>query len=140
MSGSKTEKNPTLLLYKNCPELKREFLSLKTPRDIAKLLEVSYDQLVFHLYRVPKSQKYIEFLIPKKSGYPRTITAPATALKILQRKLSQVLYSVYKPKDSVHGFVCGRNVVTNAKQHIRKRFILNLDLEDFFGSIHFGRV
>ena len=128
------------LLYRNCDELKQDFLELKTSRDVAKLLEVSYDQLVYHLYRVPEDTKYIEFSIPKKSGHPRTITAPATALKLLQRKLSQVLYSVYKPKDAAHGFLPARSIVTNAKQHLHKRFVLNIDLEDFFGSIHFGRV
>ena len=140
MFSRRFEKNATLILYKDCEELKQEFLSLKTPRDIARLLEVTHDQLVYHLYKTPENNKYVEFLIPKKSGSFRTITAPATALKILQRKLSQVLYCVYKPKAPVHGFVVGRGILTNAKQHSRKRFVLNIDLKDFFNSIHFGRV
>ncbi|MBW4542280.1 MAG: reverse transcriptase family protein [Myxacorys chilensis ATA2-1-KO14] len=113
---------------------------MKTPKDVARLLEVTYDRLVYHLYISSENTKYIEFSIPKKSGDSRTITAPSTALKILQRKLSQVLYSVYKPSDSVHGFVAGRSILTNAKQHLRKRFVLNIDLKAFFDSIHFGRV
>lgn len=140
MSIRKYKGSSSLLLYKNCDELQQEFFSLKRPGDIAKLLEVSYSQLIYHLYKMPQNEKYVEFLIPKKSGHPRTITAPITALKILQTKLSQVLYSVYEPKASVHGFLPSRSIVTNAKQHLRKRFVLNIDLEDFFGSIHFGRV
>ncbi len=140
MSSSRFKKNLTLLLYKNCAELKQEFLSLKTPRDVAKLLEVSYDRLVYHLYKVPEDLKYVEFSVPKKSGDPRIISAPSTALKILQRKLSQVLYSVYEPKATVHGFVPSRSILTNAEQHLHKRFVLNIDLKDFFKSIHFGRV
>ena len=132
--------NSTLILYKNCDELKREFLSLKTSRDIAELLEVQYKQLVYYLYKVPESRKYTEFSIPKKSGTLRIITAPTTALKILQRKLSQVLYSVYDPKASVHGFSPNRSILTNAKLHLHKRFVLNIDLKDFFDTIHFGRV
>jgi RNA-directed DNA polymerase len=129
-----------LILYKDCNELEHTFLSLKTPRDIASLLEVSYDRLVYHLYKVPEDGRYLNFAIPKKSGGARTISAPKTALKILQRKLSQVLYSVYEPKASVHGFLPARSILTNAKQHAHKKFILNIDLKDFFGSIHFGRV
>jgi len=140
VTGSRFIENSTLILYKSCDDLKNDFLALKTPRDIAALLEVSYDRLVYHLYKVPESQKYEEFLIPKKSGHSRTISAPATALKILQRKLSQVLYSVYEPKKTVHGFVPARSILTNAKQHSHKRFVLNIDLKDFFDSIHFGRV
>jgi RNA-directed DNA polymerase len=137
---SRFKKDSSLLLYKNCDELKQEFLALKTPRDIAGLLDVSYDRLVYHLYKVPENLKYQEFSVPKKSGDPRIISAPATALKILQRKLSQVLYSVYEPKAAVHGFVPSRSILTNAKQHRNKRFVLNIDLKDFFNSIHFGRV
>lgn len=140
MAISRFKKDSSLLLYKNCDELKQEFLALKTPRDIAGLLDVSYDRLVYHLYKVPENLKYQEFSVPKKSGDPRIISAPATALKILQRKLSQVLYSVYEPKAAVHGFVPSRSILTNAKQHRNKRFVLNIDLKDFFNSIHFGRV
>ena len=40
----------------------------------------------------------------------------------------------------MHGFLKGRSIVTNAKQHKRKRYVFNVDLEDFYGSINFGRV
>lgn len=140
MFSRRFEENSTQLLYRNCDELKQDFFILKTIEDIAKLLEISYDRLVYHLYIVPESQKYKEFSISKKSGHPRTISAPSTALKILQRKLSQVLYSVHEPKAPAHGFLPARSIVTNAKQHLHKRFVLNIDLKDFFDSIHFGRV
>jgi RNA-directed DNA polymerase len=121
-------------------ELRNQFLSLKTPRDLAKLLEVEYSRFVYHLYKSPPSAKYQSFQIPKKTGGTREISAPATALKIIQQKLSQVLYTVYKPKQPVHGFVFERNVVTNAKKHVGKKYVLNIDLKDFFPSINFGRV
>lgn len=132
--------NSTLILYQNCDELKQQFLQIKTPRDVASLLEVSYSRLVYHLRRVPEERRYVQFEISKKSGHPRTISAPSTGLKILQRKLSQVLYSVYEPKAPVHGFLPGRSILTNAQQHLGKRFVLNIDLKNFFDTIHFGRV
>ena len=69
-----------------------------------------------------------------------SILAPKTPLKIIQQKLNQVLKSVYQPKPSTHGFVAEKSIVTNAKQHLRQRYVLNLDLKDFFPSINFGRV
>jgi RNA-directed DNA polymerase len=39
-----------------------------------------------------------------------------------------------------HGFVADRSIVSNAFAHTRKRHVLNVDLEDFFPSINFGRV
>jgi RNA-directed DNA polymerase len=145
LSGFKNEylhpkDNLALFLYKNCDDLRQEFLKLKEPRDVACLLEVPYSRLTYHVSVVPENKRYKEFFVPKKSGHSRIISAPCTPLKILQRKLSQVLYSVYEPKSPVHGFVPTRSILTNAKKHTHKRFILNIDLKDFFHSIHFGRV
>ncbi len=43
--------------------------------------------------------------------------------------------------DSIsHGFKRGRSIRTNAKRHQNRRYVFNVDLEDFFGSINFGRV
>ncbi len=38
------------------------------------------------------------------------------------------------------GFVKGRGIRSNAQFHVGKRLILNIDLANFFGSIHAGRV
>jgi RNA-directed DNA polymerase len=132
--------NKTLLLYQNCDELRERFLGLRDLKDVAELLEVSSSRLNYHISVIPEEKRYVNFSIPKKSGQARMISAPCTALKILQRKLSQVLYSVYEPKAVVQGFVPSRSVLTNAQQHIGQRFVLNIDLKDFFPSIHFGRV
>ncbi|MEL4896881.1 reverse transcriptase domain-containing protein [Crocosphaera sp. Alani8] len=121
-------------------ELKRHFEQLKTRQDVARLLQVSDYQLRYHLYIYPIDKAYTTFKIPKKSGGHRLITTPKTSLKILQHKLNQVLSSVYKVKPSVHGFALQKSIVTNANIHIKQRYILNLDLEDFFSSINFGRV
>src|SRR5262249_33907963 len=39
-----------------------------------------------------------------------------------------------------HGFERGRSIITNANLHKRRRYVLNLDLQDSFPSINFGRV
>ena len=54
--------------------------------------------------------------------------------------MNQVLQCVYDTKPSVHGFVIGKNVRSNANAHLRKRWVFNIDLKDFFPSINFGRV
>ncbi len=130
----------SLVLTRSPKDLRREFLALKSPRELAKLLEVKYSQLIYHLYKVPAEEKYVTFEVPKKSGGHRRISAPAKSLKIIQRKLGQVLASVYEGKASVHGFVQGRSIVTNAQTHRRQKYVFNLDLLNFFPSINFGRV
>lgn len=121
-------------------ELGSLFRALGRPSDVAHLLDVKYDDLVYWAYRVPKQSRYTAFEIKKKSGAHRQIEAPGTNIKILQQKLNQVLQAVYRPKPCVHGFVEGRSVRTNALQHTQRRYVLNVDLRDFFPSINFGRV
>ena len=130
----------SLCLSATTAELRASFFFLETREQVASLLDVKYNHLVWIVYRVPEVLQYAHFSIPKKSGGTRTIMAPISTLKIIQRKLSQVLNAVYKPKPSAHGFVEGRSIVTNAKLHARNRYVLNLDLKEFFPSINFGRV
>jgi RNA-directed DNA polymerase len=130
----------SVLLSQAAEQLTEQFFALRTPRDVARLLHVDYSRLVYHLYKVPTDRRYVTFQVPKRSGGSRRISAPATALKIIQQKLNQVLQCVYQPKASVHGFVRGRSILTNASKHTRKNYVLNIDLIDFFPSINFGRV
>jgi hypothetical protein len=39
-----------------------------------------------------------------------------------------------------HGFKRHCSIITNATKHRRRRYVLNLDLQDFFPTINFGRV
>jgi RNA-directed DNA polymerase len=108
--------------------------------DLANLLEVSESHLRFHLYAIDKEKRYTSFRIPKKSGKTREIQAPVKELKILQKKLNAVFKLIYKPKFSTHGFTQDKSIITNAQLHIKQNCLLNIDLEDFFPSINFGRV
>ena len=140
-NSKRKSKSYAHLLLTESPETLREgFFSLTSARDVAKLLNIEYRRLVYHIYKVPPKKRYKIFELPKKSGGIRQISTPQTALKIIQWKLNQVLQTVYEPKPSTHGFVTGKNIVTNAQAHAKKRYILNLDLKDFFPSINFGRV
>src|SRR5258708_27172398 len=119
-------------LTANREELQAAFFQLETRRDIAELLEITEDQLIYYLYITPENLRYKRFEIPKKHGGIREIYAPATSLKIVQQKLNHVLQCVYKVKPSAHGFVQEKSILTNALLHIRKKYVLNLDLKDFF--------
>ncbi len=39
-----------------------------------------------------------------------------------------------------HGFLADKTIITNANKHKRKRYVFNIDIENFFGSINIGRV
>lgn len=116
------------------------FHNLDTPKTISKLLGFEPAFLKYLLYIVPEDKRYIHFEIPKRTKGTRKISAPIPPLKEVQQRLNIVLQAVYEPKPMVHGFTLARSIVTNAKLHAHRQFVFNIDLEDFFPSINFGRV
>jgi RNA-directed DNA polymerase len=128
----------SLTLSKDPSILRREFLDLETRADVARLLEVDERTLNYILH--VRSSNYDEFSIAKKTGAARKIHAPRGGLKILQKKLLQVFSTVYKTKSAVHGFTVDKTILSNAIVHRNRKFVFNIDIEDFFPSINFGRV
>ena len=119
----------------------------QTRKELASILGVQAKTLSFILYRIPESEKYHTFEIRKRSGGIREINAPEPQLKMLQKKLATTLYNcvdeIYEnpPKGLYsHGFLKSRSIFTNAWNHKNRRYVLNLDLKDYFPSINFGRV
>lgn len=124
-------------------ELVKKFYSLNTLDDLAKLLEIPKSKLYYYAYKANLDNHYKKFFLPKKTGGKRTIYAPSAPLKIIQKKLSQVFEAVYYVKAPVHGFVRDKSILTNAKRHLesgRKKYILNVDLKNFFPTINMMRV
>lgn len=39
-----------------------------------------------------------------------------------------------------HGFEVGKGIITNARIHKNKKYLLNIDIANFFSSVNFGRV
>jgi len=75
------------------------------------------------------------FSVPKHSGGVRTIYAPDRAEK---RELRQILSTIAQPLvqlKSAHGFMPGRNIVTNATPHVEKNMTISIDLSNFFDSV-----
>ncbi|AIY40562.1 Retron-type RNA-directed DNA polymerase [Collimonas arenae] len=116
------------------------FLDLKSFSDLALFFGIPSNKLGYLLYALQDSDKYKSFNVPKKTGGTRQISEPHPLLKKIQRKLADSLLELYKPKQSVHGYLKDKSIVSNAKMHLRKRYLLNFDLADFFTSINFGRV
>jgi RNA-directed DNA polymerase len=111
---------------------------LATKRDVAVMLGVPLKDLIFWIHR--RQPQYRVFAIPKRSGGVRQISAPEGAVRRLQERLLPVLTAVYAPRDVAHGFIAARSIRTNAAVHLGQRLVLNVDLSDFFPSIHIGRV
>lgn len=104
--------------------------------------------LAYVVHGIPDDAKYSDFQIPKRSGGLRTINAPIPKLKKLQKHLAHLLEDCATEinakrgikKSLSHGFRRKHSIMTNAANHQGRRYVFNIDLQDFFGTINFGRV
>lgn len=90
-----------------------------------------------------KDLSYRDFLIPKKNGKPRRISAPSKELLQYQHNLMKGLYAYHAKQESAlnceniqHGFIPNRNCVTAATQHIGYKHTIIMDLSNFFDSVN----
>lgn len=97
-------------------------------------------QLTYYSNPKNTNKAYKEFQIKKKSGKARTIYAPENGLKAIQKTLAFVLQCVFEPHQAAKGFVMGKSVYDNAKEHTGQNYVYNIDLKDFFTSIDQARV
>ncbi len=122
-------------------------------KDVASLLGVKLGMLTYALYNPDEKSRYTRFEIPKRHGGTREILAPQKQLKLLQSRLSDLLQDCAVELNTTrgiiedqtrpgiaHGFKRHHTTMTNGRAHVGRRYVFNVDLHDFFGSINFGRV
>lgn len=105
---------------------------------LRQLLGRSEKFIIHAVYGVEKF--YRSFKIPKKRGGFRDITAPYPSLLECQRWIYKSILSRIQLDDSVHGFIKGKSIKSNASVHLGASQILKIDLKDFFPSIGFERI
>lgn len=121
------------------------FLSITKMEEMCRLLKVNEDKLIYQI----NYPDYRTFSIEKKRGGKREISVPNETLKEMLRRLNNYLQAYYKwiRPACVYGFVTAPsygekycNIAENARNHIDKKFVLNIDLKDFFSNISGKRV
>ncbi len=137
VSGGLNEKdnNPAVLQTKGLPLFNNE-------TELALAMGISISELRFLCYhrRVATTTHYKRFAIRKKSGGIRIISAPMPRLKGAQYWVLHNILNRLTFHDAAHGFVQKRSILTNAQEHLKKEVVINIDLKDFFPSVHFKRV
>ncbi len=98
--------------------------------NLARILDVSPADLRAAADAAPAS--YQRYSLPKPDGRRRWITAPVSELKALQRRLLEKVLYTRPAHPAAHGFVPGRSIVTNARCHLRQRWIAGFDISGFF--------
>lgn len=86
------------------------------------------------------SRHYRPITLKKKNGKDRRIHAPDEMLKAVQRKILCRILANLPASSYATAYVKQRSLPENASPHVGKRYLLKLDITDFFGSIRFAEV
>jgi RNA-directed DNA polymerase len=121
------------------------FCNIRSLNSLGQVLKTDVHQLELLAERPP----YRTFRIPKADGNERVIEDPGHPLKFVLQNLNKHLQRVYsqiKP-DSSFGFISRynfdkdcRNILTNARKHLNKDWLLKIDLIDFFHYVSTDQV
>ena len=90
-----------------------------------------------------KNLTYRDFVIPKKNGKPRKISAPSKELLKYQRNIMPILLKHFYHLESEnnskwiqHGFLPNRNCVSASQMHIGFEYTICMDIKNFFDSCY----
>ena len=78
---------------------------------------------------------YRTFKIGKKGGGEREISSPRFFLKTVQYWIKSYILCHVKIHESCHAYLRGKSIISNAEGHVGKKFVANIDIENFFGNI-----
>lgn len=128
-------------------EIKSKFETIQSKEDLLLLINdakqmiygenpypITLKTLNYFANPANSKSRYKSFDIRKKSGGVRTIHAPISGLKHILKPLNLILQYVSQPHYRATGFVVGRSIADNAKYHVGKHYVYNIDLKDFFHS------
>jgi RNA-directed DNA polymerase len=127
----------------NVPALQKHNLPVfNNENELANAIGIPLKELRFLSFnrKVSTVSHYRKFYIPKKSGGKRLISAPMPRLKQVQYWILENIFNKIAVHPAVHGFALERSIISNAQPHIGKAVVVNIDVKDFFPSIHYKRV
>lgn len=132
---------------KHIEAIKKLFSAIKTKEDLVEVFnlavycmygdegqEIELKHLTYYSNLNVLSDRYKTFFIAKKSGGQRKIDAPVKPLKSLLTVFNFIVQCLIEPHHAANGFIIDRSIVTNAKKHIGRHYVYNIDLENFFPS------
>jgi retron-type reverse transcriptase len=79
-----------------------------------------------------KKKFYYSYKQPKKKGGYRTITPSTKELKDVQSHVQAFINKQINWPSYIHGGIKERSVLTNARSHVGKYMIINIDIKDCF--------
>lgn len=134
-------------------ELKEKFSAMTNRDSLLDLLnwilitqkqeEINVKNFIYFINpKFSGDKRYRSFSIKKKSGGERIINAPNAVFGSILDAI-HILLNIFA-EEEIHpkamGFVQGKSVVDNAKLHLGRNYVYNIDLQDFFHSFDIWQV
>lgn len=132
-------------------------MQLYTTYDVSLVLEEEPRLLTF-LEKI-RNRLYVDYYLKKKSGgkreintylykanseqqaelgmdilQPNKLLEASAKLKEVHTKINNSIFKQFTYPDCVHGFIPNHSILTAAKQHVGKRWVIAFDIHDFFGQ------
>jgi len=109
-------------------------------KDISSFIGTTESSLLNIIHH--SDQFYKTFAIDKKNGEKRIIDAPNLELKAIQTYILRYILERKNFEISCYakGFIKKKGIKDNAKIHLNKKFLMCLDIKEFFPSIKFHQV
>ncbi|MEO0971034.1 MAG: RNA-directed DNA polymerase, partial [Cyanobacteria bacterium J06639_18] len=113
------------------------FYCLESKAKLAEILRVNQKELNI----LTRSENlYVEKdCFNRKTGKSRRVEAPKLALKLVQKRIENLLKRIKIP-EYIHAPAQGRSYISNAKVHINAAVVRSLDIEKYFPSTPAKRV
>jgi len=102
--------------------------------------EIGLSRKVIENYITFADKHYKSHYLPKKNGGKRMLDCPGKNLKTIQRWILKNYLNKLEVNKRANGFVKKRGIKRNALYHLKKKYILTVDIKDFFTSISQGQV
>jgi RNA-directed DNA polymerase len=118
---------------------------IENPGQLCAFLWIPLDELKSAI----RTSSYKIYHIPKNNGRKRRIEVPNPKIKAIQSQLNFYFQNLYLTcrSPSAYAYISNRadceepaNILTNAKKHINKTWLLNMDFLDFFHQISASRI
>lgn len=105
---------------------------------LAGLLKIPRGQLFALTRRADRAYHTVE--IAKPGGGKRRLMIPDSQLRTVQHRILRQILDRLPVSSFATAYHRGANLTQNAAPHAGKRYLLKLDIADFFGSIRFSQV
>src|SRR5438309_4725806 len=111
-----------------------KFSQIRNDEDLARNFGCKVSDLQ-RLTEGDQSILYLRIRIPKKGAarrgqYRIVYKAQDRTLRLLQKNLASSIAARVTFPDYVQGFVARRSIVTNARRHLARRYVLTADIEN----------